>query len=571
MGRPANLRINITSDSRQARQDVQQTSGAVTGQLDKLKAAGPALAATAALAIGAAIAKAFGDALEQGKITSRLGAQLGATPEQAKGYGKAAGRLYAEGITADFQSAADAISATMRAGLLPTGATEAQVKTIAGKVSDLATTFDQDSSQVARSVAQMVKTGMADSSEQAFDILTRGFQTGANAADDLLDTFNEYSTQFRKLGLDGQTAMGLIQQGLQGGARDADVVADALKEFSIRAIDGSKSTREGFAAIGLSAADMAAKFGQGGDTAAAALDLTMDRLRAMTDPIAKSQAAVALFGTQSEDLGKALDSLDPSTAVAALGNVGGAAQAMGDSLRDNASSRIEQFKRGAQQALVEYIGDKVIPMLEKLATYWQRYLSPVIEFAVKLWRERLIPVLDAARDGFGRVKDAVERNRDKLQPLIQAFRDYMVPALIKVNEWTGRLAGGALGSLFTMLARTIDMVASAVRWFQTFIGWIQSAVNWLSRLKMPSWLSKAGGWLSSLSGRAADAPEGMLRHAVDAAAPRAASPMRWAMLSAPATVVHVSIDGQQLQGRITRSITGALQAEGARYSAGGWA
>ncbi|MET9965643.1 phage tail tape measure protein, partial [Streptomyces sp. NPDC006356] len=203
---------------------------------------------------------------------------------------------------------------------------------------------------------QMLKTGLAKNADEAFDILTAGFQSGANKADDLLDTFGEYGTQFRKFGLDGQTATGLLTQGLKAGARDADIVADSIKEFSIRAIDGSESTKAGFEAIGLSAGDMAAKIGKGGDSATAALDLTLDRLRGIKDPVEREAAAVALFGTQAEDLGQALYALDPSSAVAALGEVGGAADKMAKTVGDSPASALESFKRKSVEKLAEVSG-----------------------------------------------------------------------------------------------------------------------------------------------------------------------------------------------------------------------
>ncbi|MFJ9433691.1 phage tail tape measure protein [Streptomyces sp. NPDC101490] len=567
MGRPANLRINITSDSRQARQDVAQTEQAVGGTLEKLKTGGAALAAGAAMAIGAAIMSGFNQALEQGKITAKLGAQLGATPAEAAKYGKVAGKMFSQGIGEDFQAAADSISATMRSGLLPTNATEAQVQKISTKVSDLASTFDQDSSQVARAVAQMLKTGMADSADEAFNVLTKGFQNGNNAADDLLDTYSEYSTQFRKLGLDGQTAMGLITQGMKGGATNADIVADSLKELSIRAVDGSKSTADGFKAIGLSGEEMAAKFGKGGKTAAEALDLTMDRLSSMPDPVAKAQASVALFGTQSEDLGKALDSMDPSQAVKSLGSVGGAADKLGTSLRDNASGRIEQFKRSAQQALVDFVGAKVLPMLEKLWAFWQKYLSPVVEVYVRILRNHLQPVLDAVQKGVDKVRKALQDNKAKLDPLIKAFREYFVPALVKVSEWVGKVAGGMVGGLFDAFVDLIELVADGVDALAKFVRWCKDAINWIGKLEAPDWLSSLGGVFGySMSAAPSTAARGAL-----AAAPRAGAVPGWLRMAPVPVVVHVTIDGQQLQGRITRTAAAALQAEGARYLAGGWA
>jgi hypothetical protein len=52
----------------------------------------------------------------------------------------------------------------------------------------------------------------------------------------------------------------------------------------------------------------------------------LDRLRAIKDPVKQSQAAVQLFGTQAEDLGKALYALDPSKAAAGMNKVAGAAR-----------------------------------------------------------------------------------------------------------------------------------------------------------------------------------------------------------------------------------------------------
>jgi hypothetical protein len=100
-----------------------------------------------------------------------------------------------------------------------------------------------------------MRTGLAKNAQDALNIVTVGFQAGDDKAGDFLDTLNEYGTQFRKLGLDGKEATGLISQGLKAGARDGDLVADALKEFSIRAVDGSKTTKKGFEALGLSASE----------------------------------------------------------------------------------------------------------------------------------------------------------------------------------------------------------------------------------------------------------------------------------------------------------------------------
>ncbi|WP_030855232.1 phage tail tape measure protein, partial [Streptomyces sp. NRRL S-475] len=250
-GFAAQLRQQIVGPAGDAGDEAGEAVG--SGLKDKLKAG----AAAAGIAAGALLVKGITDALEQKHITKVLQAQLGATDQDAKRYGKVAGDLYAKGVSGSFQDAADAIKAVMKAGIAPPGASNKQLQSIATKASDVASVFDQDLGGVTNAVSQMMRTGLAKNADEAFDVITKGMQNGSNKADDLLDTFNEYGTQFRKLGLDGPKALGLISQGIKGGARDADIAADALKEFSIRAIDGSDSTAQGFKALGLDAGDMA--------------------------------------------------------------------------------------------------------------------------------------------------------------------------------------------------------------------------------------------------------------------------------------------------------------------------
>ncbi|MGY4960371.1 hypothetical protein [Streptomyces sp. 900105245] len=140
--------------------------------------------------------EALGQALEQGKVTARLGAQLGATGPQAARYGHIAGQLYADAVTEDFQGAADAVRATMSAGLVPPGATNAQIRSIATNVSDLSNLMELDLGQAADAAGRMMKTGLAPNAKTALDIITKGVTGLGQRADDVADTFNEYSVIF---------------------------------------------------------------------------------------------------------------------------------------------------------------------------------------------------------------------------------------------------------------------------------------------------------------------------------------------------------------------------------------
>lgn len=335
---------------------------------EKISTAAAGIGAGAAAGIGAGIAAS----LDVSAASDKLAAQLGVGPAKAAELSKVSANVYKQAWGDSIETVNDAVKGVYQ-NIGNTSAAKGGLEGLTSKALALAQTFDQDVGGVTMAVGQMLKTGLARNADEAFDIVTSGFQRGVNKADDFLDTLNEYGTQFRKFGLDGKTATGLLAQGLKGGARDADLVADAIKEFSIRAIDGSATTKTGFDAIGLSASQMAAKIGKGGSSASKALDLTLDRLRSIKDPVQREAAAVALFGTQAEDLGKALFSLDPSKAVQALGKVGGAADRMSKQVGDNPKQALEKFKREATMKLADIGGQFV-----QFGMKHQQYAKPLI-------------------------------------------------------------------------------------------------------------------------------------------------------------------------------------------------
>lgn len=413
-------------------------------------------------AIGAALMAGMAQALEQGQITGRLGAQLGKTPAEAQKYGKIAGELYANAVTTDFQGAADAIRATMSAGLLPPNATNAQIQSISTKVADLANTFELDLGQSANAVGQIMKTGLAPNAQTALDVMTRGLQVMGPRADDIADTFNEYSTIFRQMGISAADATGIMSQGLKAGARDTDVVADSLKEFVLITQGGGKEVDAAFKTIGLSGKEMQTAFTKGGPEAKAALDKVFDGLRQIKDPADRSALALTLFGTKSEDMQKALFAIDPSKAVDALGKTAGAADKMGNTLRDNAGTRVEQFKRSLQQGLVNVMGSQVIPALMKVPGYVRQ--------------------VGAA---FQQVGSFIANNKTAFITIASVITTLMIPSLVR---WATTAATTAAANVTAWATSTAAAVTGAAR---------QVAAN---ALTIASWV-KAGAMATATAAR----------------------------------------------------------------------
>lgn len=352
-----------------------------SGFKDSMKAG---LAVGAGLLVGAGLTKGFADALDQGNMNAKLSAQLGLSAKESGRFGKVAGDLFA----GNYGESMDEVNAALRSVVLNIGgmrnASDSALTDVSAKVLNTAGVFDQDLGAVTRAVGQLMKTGLAKNADEALDVITVGFQKGADKSEDFLDTLNEYGTQFRKLGIDGKTATGLISQGLRAGARDGDIVADALKEFSIRAIDGSTASAAGYKALGLSAEKMTAQIAQGGPKASAGLQTVLARLRGMKDPVKQSAAAVALFGTQAEDMGKALFALKPEKAVQGLGKVAGAADKANKQMGETPAAQWSSFTRTLQQGFVRVMGGKVIPAITDAVGWLKKNKDTIKAVAVVL-------------------------------------------------------------------------------------------------------------------------------------------------------------------------------------------
>lgn len=305
-------------------------ASSVSGSLGNL---GGALDGGIGAAKGGAIAAGIGLAdfifsgmqaeFAEDKVGGLLAAQTGAASSAAEGLGNTAGDVFADNFGENIEQVGDAMKAVFENKLIDTSAAQGEIETVTEKVITLSQVTDEEFGRISSATSRMVKTDIAGSVSEAMDLIGHAQEKGLNAQGDLIDTIEEYSTKFRDLGLNGAEALGLIDQAMEGGARNTDVAADALKEYAIRAQDMSATTRRGFEAIGLDADVMGHRIAAGGNSAKSALRDTLNALEALPPGIQRNSAAVDLFGTKAEDLGKALYDMDLDTAADKFGKFSG--------------------------------------------------------------------------------------------------------------------------------------------------------------------------------------------------------------------------------------------------------
>lgn len=272
--------------------------------------------------------------------------------------------IYNDNFGENFEDIGEAITTIGQ----QTGASGDELKGLTENALLMRDTFGIDVEESIRSVSTMMKQ-FGISGDEAFNLIAQGKQKGLDFSGEMLDSINEYSVQFSKVGLNAEDMFNVFSTGTASGAFNIDKVGDAVKEFSIRSIDGSNTTKAGFEGLGLSADDMAKKFGQGGDTAKQAFQQTIEALKNMDDPIQQSIVGVDLFGTQFEDLGinaiSSLDNLDGgiSNTTNALGSINNVKY-------NDIGSAFEGIKRNIETGVLLPISDQVLPKLSDFSNWF---------------------------------------------------------------------------------------------------------------------------------------------------------------------------------------------------------
>ena len=383
--------MKISGDSSSLKKACEAASEHLNTLGNAAKAAGKVLA-TAMAGIGTAAAgiavAATSVYTEHEKAANSLAAATGATGKELENLQSAMETVYQNNFGESIEDAASAVSLVSRniKGLSNqeiAGATEAAIA--------LRDAFEYDVEESTRAAAA-IRKNFGGSAEEAFGLIAAGAQNGLDYSGELIDTINEYSSQFSKLGFSADGMFQLLQSGADGTAWNLDKVGDAVKEFSIRAIDGSDTTVAAFEALGYNAATMMDTFAAGGDGANQAFFDVLNTLMDMEDQVARDALGVSLFGTMWEDLG--------TEAMEAMANASAGAYDTMDALEqinaikyNDLGSAMEGVKRQAEAVLVR-IGEQLAPYAKEGLEYLANNVLPVVSSKL----EGIVPVvIDAGK------------------------------------------------------------------------------------------------------------------------------------------------------------------------------
>lgn len=405
--------------------------------------------------------------------TNQMASATGAAGEELENLRDVMENVYADNFGEDVADVADAVALVDRnmANLDKNGLTNATEGALA-----LRDAFEYDVAESTRA-AEAIRKNFGSSAEEAFSLIAAGAQNGLDYSGELIDTINEYSSQFAKLGFDADGMFNILQAGADGTAWNLDKVGDAIKEFSIRAIDGSDSTVEAFTSLGYNAENIMATFAAGGEGANKAFFDVINTLMAVDDQVERDALGVALFGTMWEDLG-----------TEAMEAMAGASQAAYDT--EGALEKINQVKYNDLDSAIQGIGRQMeVALLPAADAVYQSLMDSMPEITEAM--EEVSPVIaEIAGDFADWAGGAIS---DGLPVLVDGIRDFA--------NWAGKAYEKAKPFLSFLWEHkgTVLAVAAALRVLGPAIGAVTTAMNAFKTAKTFMALLQSSGKIAQVT------------------------------------------------------------------------
>lgn len=377
--------------------------------------------------------------------------------------------------------------------------------------------FEYDISESTRAAKALIDNFGIDG-QKAMSLIATGAQNGLDYSGELLDSISEYSVQFAKVGLDADDMFHIFQKGAETGAWNLDKIGDAVKEMSIRVIDGSDTTREGFELLGLDADKMAEKFAAGGESAKEAFKQTIEALAELEDPLAQNTAGINLFGTMWEDLGPEVVTQLSDISEAAYATAEGMEE-ITDQKYDDMASVMEEVRRNLELLLIP-LGEELLPLLELLSELLlpliEELLSPLMEILTGL----LEPIIGLIATALQPLIDIITLLMDValtplmfiLQLLMEVFSEVMEGIASTVNSKIGNVKKifeellsfiknvftgnwkGAWENIKNIFKTIVDSFKETFKIpINAIIDIINGFIDGINKIKIPDWVPKFGG------------------------------------------------------------------------------
>jgi len=139
------------------------------------------------------------------------------------------------------------------------------------------------------------------------------------------------------------------------------------------------------------------------------------------------------------------------------------------------------------EKLLGFITDKALPFLNNFVAGFENVTKSVnidLGGALTYLQKIFTPIFDGIRTAFDTISDAINRNRDKLQPLFDLFKelgkfikDVLIPILAKGLGDAFIVIGNIISGIIDFIANLVEAISKAIDTIKGFIEKIQQAID----------------------------------------------------------------------------------------------
>ena len=500
-----------------------------------------ALASGAIAGLGLAVGQSI---LEMEDAFAKLQAQTGATGDDLSNLENAAKDAFSRGYGESLSEVSDAV-ARVKQNMHELDGSE--ISDVTAKALLLAKTTDSDINEVTRG-AQNLMDAFGISADVAFDLFTKGAQSGLNMSNDMFDQMGEFSSVAEQAGYSAEELFGVMQRGAENGVYNLDRVNNAILEFGIKTTDGNKATGDSFSLLSDSTQQMWKDMQAGKVTAKELSSTVIQELKSMDDQNLANQIGISMWGTTWEDNTKdvmysmfettdALKDFEGATDSAAQAVEGSFGNRVKSAFRDLTVSIASLADSEAGKAALDTIAttaENLVPKITSLA-------SKALEFAGVIannWRPiaTVVASATAAVVAF-KVGMAAMSVISTVVGFLKAFRTAMVAGT--AAQWAMNVAmsanpiGLVIAGIAALIAigvalwmnwdtvkakagelwaKTKEVFGNIYNWGAEKIGGVTSFfsglvdkvgdfISKITNFKMPDWISNIGSTIGKAAGK----------------------------------------------------------------------
>lgn len=349
-----------------------------------------------------------------------------------------------------------------------------------------------DVNEITRAIKNMA-TNMGIDVTKALDMVYSAWQQTGDPANDLLDTFNEYSSQFNKMGVSADWAFEKIVKGLQSGVYNSDKIADSFKELWLRIADpadideselkalgytledianGSDAVVEAFDKLGISTNRFKEEVSKGGESAENALDTLITKITQVQDKATQQSIIAALFGAPGEDMGtQFFDYL--TEAEEDIANFNGAVEESATIIESTLSYQLGELNNKWSAFKASFLEESIAPIVKALVEEITQHFDTLKTMAL----EQLVPAFEKLF--FALIQPFIPENRADIvswgEVLITAFAGGIEFAAKFINAC--QVIIQVFVAIGNSLANVWQIAKSFFGFFITSLGMIGNVLN----------------------------------------------------------------------------------------------